>query len=484
MDPKENYEKMRSALDDLGAGICEKMSNDQNGVQNMMESLALNETNIAKKNELLEKISEGKELERIAEMQLQNKAMMAMRGQYQNTESSSDGDQTPLKGNALVVLKYQWASGMDISPENPRLSQWMKSLFLGDYPAVLKMIEKTKEKDLNELIEKRESLYNIGAIFHVIIGARSLCGNRKEFAEFRKSFKNDKSDHMACFNKLLELGVKVNTKDFAGYTPLHHCTTKFANDETKKMAKILLKKGANVNEQNRFGATPLMEPTMNGHLDVLEFLIKYGADPSIPDNDGITCGGFNTYPKIQEIFWKASIKNSKTKKNEAKEEKGGCLWKCEGCGSSDKDNKRCTACYLVWYCGKSCQENDWKNHKDACKQTRKKFVPVKIEREKIMTTKNLQTGGVYVCKATDVPSSKHFLVKIQVPQGLNGGKSLVYNKDRTFMGWISPSDGSLKKLTEQIREKGPLGAKGFFYAIWKEDGLKINTTDMQAAQTW
>jgi len=43
-----------------------------------------------------------------------------------------------------------------------------------------------------------------------------------------------------CFNKLLELGLKINTKDFAGYTPLHHCTTKFANDETKKMAQILL----------------------------------------------------------------------------------------------------------------------------------------------------------------------------------------------------------------------------------------------------
>ena len=46
--------------------------------------------------------------------------------------------------------------------------------------------------------------------------------------------------------------ARVEAKDVAGHTPLHHCTTLLANDLTLDIAKVLLKEGnANINAVNR-----------------------------------------------------------------------------------------------------------------------------------------------------------------------------------------------------------------------------------------
>ncbi len=44
---------------------------------------------------------------------------------------------------------------------------------------------------------------------------------------------------------------------------------------------------------------------------------------------------------------------------------------CASCGISENDGvdlKKCTACYLVKYCGTKCQRQDWSKHKPACKK--------------------------------------------------------------------------------------------------------------------
>jgi hypothetical protein len=40
---------------------------------------------------------------------------------------------------------------------------------------------------------------------------------------------------------------------------------------------------------------------------------------------------------------------------------------CACCGSRVKALQRCSRCKQVWYCSKSCQKKDWKNHKLSCK---------------------------------------------------------------------------------------------------------------------
>lgn len=44
---------------------------------------------------------------------------------------------------------------------------------------------------------------------------------------------------------------------------------------------------------------------------------------------------------------------------------------CASCGISENDGvdlKKCTACYLVKYCGTKCQRQHWSKHKRACKK--------------------------------------------------------------------------------------------------------------------
>ncbi len=44
---------------------------------------------------------------------------------------------------------------------------------------------------------------------------------------------------------------------------------------------------------------------------------------------------------------------------------------CASCGIAENDSvdlKKCTACYLVRYCGTKCQRQDWPKHKRACKK--------------------------------------------------------------------------------------------------------------------
>jgi len=383
---------------------------------------------------------------------------------------------------------------MDYNPENPHLSEWMKSLYYGNYSAVLEKINQTSSEDLPNLLENRESLLNVSSIFHVVIGARTLCGDIADLRNKNYTKTKNHADHLSCFFKLLEHGVRVDARDVAGHTPLHHCLTIYANDVTKKMAKILLKRGVDPNVKNMFGATALFEPTMNMQLDSIELLLKYGADLNLADNDGITCYKLGmANPKVLELFSKSVRSMAKTKRKELKEEAGGSLRACSVC-AEEKDTKRCMGCYLVWYCGPDCQKLNWDQHKDPCKETKKKYVPVLLKtkmKDKVFTAWNMASGKVSLTKELGgTPKKMNFMVKVQVPLSENCPvhKPLyVYNKERSCQGFLfrEGNENVYQLLKEKVEREGFKGLKGFFYATWEENrGLKINASDIQVVETW
>ena len=49
---------------------------------------------------------------------------------------------------------------------------------------------------------------------------------------------------------------------------------------------LLLKHGANVNEKNEAGETPLMAAVEGGVVERIEYLISTGADKNLKDNNG------------------------------------------------------------------------------------------------------------------------------------------------------------------------------------------------------
>jgi len=457
--------------------------------------------------------AQQKKLEEEADEELARKFLLQKLGLSKGVKLD-DGDQSPLKGDKAQVLRNQWGNGMDYNPENDHLSDWMKSLYRGDYDAVMKLINSQEKEKMGMLLEVRESMMNVSAIFHVIIGARTLCGRNPLFRDAQmKAQQNSKVkfEHQKILDKLIELGANIQAKDVAGYTPLHHCLTTYSNPTTLSMARQLLKAGADPNMKNRFGCTPLMEPVMAANMEALKLLLEYGADPDIKENDaGLSCRYLATmFPLISELFSKADKKKAKQSRANARTEAGGSLRLCKVCGE-DKETKRCTGCYMVMYCGQKCQMADWPKHMVDCKVTRAQYKLVKLV-EYEMAGKDNITKEIYVHKVGDLPSQKHFVVKVQVPLGHQStGPSpdaardplFVYNRDRSLCGYLlrEAQVELYDMLVRNIRMEGFNGQKGFYYAIYsgpskdstgKSSGdkeatveIKINPEIMLPVEKW
>ena len=73
---------------------------------------------------------------------------------------------------------------------------------------------------------------------------------------------------------LIDTGADVNEKDEIGWTPLMYAA---ANGHTET-AKLLIDKGANVNAMGNGMETALYAAEFRGHTDIANLLIKHGAD--------------------------------------------------------------------------------------------------------------------------------------------------------------------------------------------------------------
>ena len=294
--------------------------------------------------------------------------------------SFEESDQSALSGEASQFLRNQWASGMDYRPHDPDffyLSHWLKTLYSGDYEGMMKILQGKNDEEVRKFLSVRETLYNIPAIFHVVIGARNLALGLPENPEvYRMSVATLKIERewVKILRKLIALGADVSARDFAGFTPLHHCVQRMGNEVTLAMAEILIKAGADVNAKCRFGDTPLLDCTRADKFDFMELLLKYEACPYIKDNDGCSPHSITSmYPKAQRMFGEANKKRLRRMREKMKDEAGGSLRSCSLCQLSGAENKKCTGCYFVYYCSQHCQRQAWSNHKEECKKIRAEF---------------------------------------------------------------------------------------------------------------
>eukprot|EP01060_Flectonema_neradi_P036884 TRINITY_DN725_c3_g1_i1.p1 TRINITY_DN725_c3_g1~~TRINITY_DN725_c3_g1_i1.p1 ORF type:complete len:483 (+),score=50.33 TRINITY_DN725_c3_g1_i1:130-1449(+) len=393
-------------------------------------------------------------------------------GQYTDPDPYGDGDQTMTKGYLeSEVLRKQWVTGMNYNPENDPISDFVKICWTGNAGKLEKILNENRSSSdkLRKLLEHRVSLMHISSIFHVIIGART----RGELGR--------KDEYIRCLKLLIQAGVRTNAKDFAGHTPLHHCCSTYWNDITYEMALILLESGVDPNARNRFGQTPMFTAVVSNGMDLVEALLKKGADPSIKDCSGSSCLD-NPSPKMATLMSQYIVINDRKKKPEKSTDTT-----CAVCNDKSKGTTRCTGCFSIFYCSTECQKQDWKQHKASCKSIQTNFIPVTLIDPPNTQLYNTSSKGINSKKkGAGIPANTLFTVKVQVPlMGASEQKNadlLIYNKERSCMGFLKPTEAAHAPLLKAVVDSN--GVKGFFHATCKNDIVKINPHDFRPMELW
>ena len=282
-----------------------------------------------------------------------------------------ESDQSPVKGLEAFLLSTDLGTGLDNSPVYAHLSDWYKTLFRGDYEKFLSILHDLSENEIKVLLTKRETLYNVPAVFHPINGASMLFSDDPMNQEKREMYRQQldaRDGHLRILIKLLTLGVDVNARDVGGRTPLHICCEGHGSEVTRKMAERLIRAGADVNAKNRCGETALFSSSKNSHIDIIQLLLANGADPSIRNNDGQTAY-FLSPPSIRDFLGEFEKKRALEERKLSRKAVGGSFRQCGVCGVGvgEKVMKRCSGCYLFWYCGRNCQLDHWPEHQNDCK---------------------------------------------------------------------------------------------------------------------
>ena len=102
---------------------------------------------------------------------------------------------------------------------------------------------------------------------------------------------------------LLQAGLGINSRTSEGWTPLFVAT----RDGQANVAKWFVFKGADLNAQSNLGATALMmvvtQPfeTEKDRLDLLEYMLKRGADVNLTDKYGNTALHYARQQANEEI---------------------------------------------------------------------------------------------------------------------------------------------------------------------------------------
>ena len=103
---------------------------------------------------------------------------------------------------------------------------------------------------------------------------------------------------------LAERGLDVNAQDDFGDTPLLDCLSNTASHASRDTISTLIEVDADVNARRIDGATCLHVAVSSERADVIPLLLAAGADPAIPDENGQTPDQLaqTRSPSIGELF--------------------------------------------------------------------------------------------------------------------------------------------------------------------------------------
>ena len=162
----------------------------------------------------------------------------------------------------------------------------------GDLPLITCMGEilaQHEQEDVEKKVKYRE-------IFRQLLAAQPDLANKKDEKSAPLFYAANASDDQLSA-QLLTAGADPNIRDNAGLTPLH--VALMANDHSheadggehghqEEVSLLLLKHGADFRATGKKGQNILILSCMGGHTNLVNALIKKGANPNAKDSFGVT----------------------------------------------------------------------------------------------------------------------------------------------------------------------------------------------------
>jgi hypothetical protein len=132
---------------------------------------------------------------------------------------------------------------------------------------------------------------------------------------------------------------------------MHHDTS--MDGRIAKIAELLMLAGADPNQRDRFGATPLYDAIQDNKMEYMEMALDRGGDLDIPDQDGFSPLSLVHLagPTMHALVTKSQRRTAGTKA--PLEERIQCLT----CGEQE-GKRQCARCRVARYCNRRCQGQD------------------------------------------------------------------------------------------------------------------------------
>jgi len=402
----------------------------------------------------------------LAEESTNEKIDGILSGKVAASVTYEDPELTPLVLGSFdtEALRMEWNMGLDYLPQCPKythLSSWLKTLYFGDSLAFVMertLLHDMEKEGVQQKLKMRESLMQRSALFHVVLGAKALCQSDDVSAGHTRVLKQ----LLAIFKVI---GADLDVRDVAGRTPLFYSVSQGEsfNKTLFEMAKMLLEAGANPNIPDRFGIVPLTVCGVMDEEQSVKLLLEHGADPTMEDNMGKSPLSFSVnHPKIEAILTEA-LKKDVRKERRAAKRADDAFKVCGGCGS--RASKRCTGCYLAWYCSGDCQREDWRNHQEGCKAKRLEYI--------VVTDSYNSWAGA---------GSSFQVVRIRISEC--NTRLHINDKDKTINGATNIGDlPAGNRVYNVVRNKGFKCTQGYFSSIMRNGVLSVHP-DILPPETW
>jgi ankyrin repeat protein len=161
------------------------------------------------------------------------------------------------------------------------------------------------------IVDKADTLVREHAL-HNAAGANNIAEVRRRLDDVESPNDSSEPDHSALINLvrqgnahmaavLLESGADPNQLDMFGWTPLHYAVT--ARKPDLELIALLVRHGASVNVIGRDGRTPLHRAAMFGRAEDVKLLLALGAQADIRDEVGLTAWDLAaSYPDVRTVL--------------------------------------------------------------------------------------------------------------------------------------------------------------------------------------